>query len=84
MREVLITKGAALGLAVMFFLLGGVAALNFFTIQRQIYQSQHQWCDTLNLLTSNGPPNKKLPKQQYQRGLIFYMHLKTLERQFHC
>lgn len=61
---------------------GGAYALSLYAIAA----SQHKWCDTLELLTSNPPPKPADPKQDVsrERAYTFYVHLKTLEGRFGC
>jgi hypothetical protein len=47
-----------------------------------IHRSQHQWCDTLSLLTATGPPKPGTPN--YTRAHVFYVHLVTLRQDFGC
>jgi hypothetical protein len=42
-----------------------------------IEQSQHNWCDTLTLLTANANPSSESSK-------VFYAKLVVLERKFGC
>lgn len=64
--------------AVLVLSIVGSYGLSLWSINR----SQHQWCDTLSLLTSAGPPKPGTPS--YNRALAFYDHLKILERRFGC
>lgn len=53
--------------------IGGSYALTLIAISR----SQHQWCDTLSLLTANSHPSTS-------QGKVFYGKLSDLENKFHC
>lgn len=51
-----------------------------------IDSSQHRWCQTLDLLTSNPVPRPVNPKSNPSRenAYTFYINLKSLERDFKC
>jgi hypothetical protein len=49
-------------------------------------KSQHQWCETLGLLTQQAVPQPADPaaNPSRERAYEFYTHLKTLEQRFGC
>lgn len=57
-----------------------------FTLARSaIDNSQHRWCSTLELLTTPPVPKPVSKKDvSRERGYVFYLHLKDLERRFGC
>jgi hypothetical protein len=60
----------------------GVAISAIVLTLSAIHRSQHQWCDTLSLLTATGPPKPGTPN--YTRAHVFYVHLVTLRQDFGC
>ena len=82
-----LTRGQRYGLAVLVLVATLMLAIagSYALSLRAIASSQHQWCTTIELLTSNGPPRREgTSPVTYRRGLVFYRHMKELERRFGC
>lgn len=76
------TMGAAtryaLAAVVILVALVLAVAVSIYMSDRAISNSQHQWCDTLTLITAS-------PTQPTtENGRIFYARLHELERRFGC
>ena len=67
----------AIAVAVVFLFLFGSVAGSYALSLSAINQSQHNWCDTLTLITANAKPTTA-------QGKIFYAKMHELERRFGC
>jgi hypothetical protein len=64
----------------------GSIALSVYLSVRALDNSNHDWCAALVLLTANPVPRPANPNANpsRERSYMFYVTLKTLERQFRC
>jgi hypothetical protein len=83
-KHVRASDGVVTGIAISAIVLTLVLAIagSYALTLSAIHRSQGQWCDTLTLLTSAGPPHPGIPN--YGRALEFYNHMVTLGRDFGC
>jgi hypothetical protein len=85
---ILAASMAALTVAVIVF--GVIFGLTLFNTRnlatRAIHTSDHRWCTTLALLTTEriGKPANPQANPSRENAYLFYTHLKTLEAQFGC
>lgn len=75
-------------LAVVFIVVAFAAAIvvSVALSLHAVDRSEHQWCETLTLLTEKPIPRPADPKANPSREntYLFYAHLKALESKFGC
>lgn len=76
----------ALAVAVVVIVLAGSILGSYALGLHALSTSQRHWCQTLTLLTSRPVPRPAAPADNPSRedAYLFYVHLKTLERDFGC
>jgi hypothetical protein len=88
MRDVLVSRATRLALAVIFVVLLLVAGLvvDYGLLFHAVQSQSHQWCDTLNLLTSHPVPKPASPGANPSRfqNYLFYQDLVNLSHRFGC
>jgi len=67
----------AVAVIVVFMLLAAALVGSYALSLTAIRQSQHQWCDTLTLITANAKPST-------EQGRVFYAKMHELEHRFGC
>ena len=80
------TRGALVASMGLLLLTLIVGAGNLIATYQAVNHSQHQWCSTLDLLTSRQVARPADPKanQSRENAYIFYTNLVKLRRNFGC